>query len=155
MRLKSLIPVSSSWSRRDVNPFVCLRQEVDRMFDDFSKDFGRFGSTALLPIIDVTETDKEIELTAELPGLEEKDVEVDIAGDVLTIRGEKRAEKNQGYRNYRLSERTYGVFSRSIELPPGIGANSIKTTFSKGVLKLLVAKLRPAVTKKVHITASW
>ena len=63
MRLKSLIPVSSSWSRRDVNPFVCLRQEVDRMFDDFSKDFGRFGSTALLPIIDVTETEKEIELT--------------------------------------------------------------------------------------------
>jgi len=154
MSLKSLIPIGHKWSRRDINPFNSLRQEVDRLFDDFSKDFGRFGSTALLPIIDVTETDKEIELTAELPGLEDKDVEVNIADNVLTIRGEKKAEKEQGYKNYRLLERSYGSFSRSIELPVGIDPNSIKTTLSKGVLKVLVPMPAPAVTKKADIKAA-
>ena len=154
MSLKSLIPIGRDWSRRDINPFKSLRQEVDQLFDDFSKDFGRFGSTALLPIIDVTETDKEIELTAELPGLEEKDVEVNISDNVLTIRGEKEVEKEQGYKSYRLLERSYGSFSRSIELPAGIDQNSIKTTLSKGVLKILVQKPAPAVTKKVDIQAA-
>jgi len=154
MSLKSLIPIGRNWSRRDINPFNSLRQEVDRLFDDFAKDFRRFGSTALLPIIDVTETDKEIELTAELPSLEEKDVEVNIADNVLTIRGEKKVEKEQGYKNYRLLERSYGSFSRSIELPAGIDQNSIKTTLSKGVLKVLVQKPAPAVTKKVDIKAT-
>ena len=123
MNLKSLIPIGRDRNvARSDNPFMSLQREIDRLFDDFTRGFPAFsngGAAELLPSMDVTETDKQIEITAELPGLEEKDVQVNLADNVLTIRGEKKAEKEEKDKNYRLVERSYGSFVRSLELPEG------------------------------------
>ena len=157
MNLKSLIPVGR---QRDVaradNPFFSLHREIDRLFDDFTRGFpslGTFGDgmNKMLPTMDVSETDKEIEITAELPGLEEKDVQVNLADNVLTIRGEKNAEKEEKDKNYRLVERSYGSFERSLELPANVDAEAIKATIDKGVLKVVVPKPAPAQSKKVEV----
>src|SRR5262245_32661367 len=106
MNLKSLIPIGRERSivRRDHNPFVSLQREIERVFDDFTRGFATFRGQEMRPNIDVTETDKEIEVTAELPGLEEKDVQINVSDNLLTIRGEKRAEKEDKDKNYRLVE---------------------------------------------------
>jgi HSP20 family protein len=156
MNLKSLIPIGRErglWARSD-NPFTSLQREVERLFDDFSRGFPTLGTSELTPKMNVSETEKEIELIAELPGLEEKDVDVNVADNVLTIRGEKRAEKEQKDKDYRVVECNYGSFSRSVELPAGVDPNAIKATLTKGVLKVTVPKPAPAVTKKVDIKAA-
>lgn len=156
MNLKSLIPVSRE--RSVANPFTSLQREIDRLFDDFTRGFpsgvaslSGNGATALMPSMDVTETDKEIEISAELPGLEEKDVQINVADSFLTIRGEKKAEKEQKDKNYRLVERSYGSFERTLELPEGVNADAIKATISKGVLKVTVPKPAPAQAKKIEV----
>ena len=107
--------------------------------------------SAMVPTMDVAETDKDIEITAELPGLEEKDVQINVADNVLTIRGEKKAEKEEKEKNYRLVERSYGSFERSLELPKGVNLDAIKATIDKGVLKVTVPKPAPAQVKKVEV----
>jgi HSP20 family protein len=158
MNLRSLIPIGRernvAWSD---NPFMSLQREIDRLFDDFTRGFPAFGKVGvpeLLPNIDVTETDKQIEITAELPGLEEKDVQVNVADNVLTIRGEKKAEKEEKDKTYRLVERSYGSFVRSLELPEGVNADAIKASIEKGVLKVTVPKPAPAQVKKIDVKAA-
>jgi len=155
MNLKSLIPVGRQRGvARADNPFLSLQQEVDRLFNDFSRGFPTLGAGltgSMLPTMDVAETDKEIEITAELPGLEEKDVQINVADDVLTIRGEKKAEKEEKDKNYRLVERSYGSFERSLELPKGVNLDAIKASIDKGVLKVSVPKPAPAQVKKVEV----
>jgi HSP20 family protein len=137
-----------------------LHREIDRLFDDLTR--GGFGTlpspaqTNLMPSIDVTETDKEIEITAELPGLERKDVDISIEDDLLTIRGEKKVEtkqEDQGGKdkNYHVSERSYGMFYRVIQLPPGVDPSSIQAVMSKGVLKLTIPKPAKAEPKKIEV----
>jgi len=155
MNLKSLIPVGRQRGvARADNPFLSLQQEVDRLFNDFSRGFPTLGAGltgSMLPTMDVAETDKEIEITAELPGLEEKDVQINVTDDVLTIRGEKKAEKEEKDKNYRLVERSYGSFERSLELPKGVNLDAIKASIDKGVLKVSVPKPAPAQVKKVEV----
>ena len=107
-----------------------------------------------MPSMDVMETDKEIEISAELPGLEEKDVQVNVADNLLTIRGEKKAEKEQKAKNHRLVERSYGMFERTLELPDGVNAEAIKASISKGVLKVTVPKPVPAQAKKIDVKSA-
>jgi HSP20 family protein len=107
----------------------------------------------LTPSMDVVETEKEFEITAELPGLEEKDVQVNVADNVLTIKGEKKAEKEEKDKNYRMFERSYGSFYRTLELPSGINPDNIKAALSNGVLKVTVPKPAPAQAKKVEVKA--
>jgi HSP20 family protein len=155
MNLKSLIPVSRE---RNVartgfsDPFTALQREVERLFEDFTQ--GRMATSDLIPSMDMTETDKEIEITAELPGLQDKDVQVNVADGILTIKGEKKAEKEENDKNHRLVERSYGSFSRSIELPAGVDADTIKADLSNGVLKVTVPKPAPAQVKKVEVKAA-
>jgi HSP20 family protein len=155
MNLKSLIPVGRD--RSVASPFVSLQREVDRLFEDFSRGFPTLSgnsANALMPNMDVTETEKEIEITAELPGLEEKDVQVNVADNLLTIRGEKKAEKEEKDKNYRLVERSYGSFERTLELPEGVNADAIKADISKGVLKVTVPKPAPAQAKKIDVKSA-
>jgi len=160
MNLKSLIPVGRQRGvARTENPFVSLQNEIDRLFDDFTRGFpslsmGNGGMTAMVPTMDVAETDKEIEITAELPGLEEKDVQINVADNILTIRGEKKAEKEQKDKNYRMVERSYGAFERSLELPEGVNADAIKASIDKGVLKVTVPKPAPAQVKKIEVKSA-
>ena len=159
MNLRSLIPVGRdrSVARSSDNPLMSLQREIDRLFDDFTRGFPALytgGGNELLPNVDVTETDKQIEITAELPGLEEKDVQVNVADNVLTIRGEKKAEKEEKDKAYRLVERSYGSFVRSLELPEGVNADAIKASIDKGVLKVTVPKPAPAQVKKIDVKAA-
>ena len=153
MTLKSLIPVGSerAVTRRASDPFSALQQEIDRIFEGFSRGFSGFPTRDVMPRMDVSETDKEIEVSAELPGLEEKDIQLNFADNVLTIRGEKRNEREEKEKDYHLVERSYGAFTRSIQLPAGVNADDIKAVMSKGVLKVTVPKPTPAQTRKIDI----
>jgi HSP20 family protein len=160
MNLKSLIPIGRDRAvSGSANPFISLQREIDRLFDDFSRGFPSLQSfggkgAGLMPSMDVTETDKEIEITAELPGLEEKDVQINVADNLLTIRGEKKAEKEEKDKNYRLVERSYGSFERTLELPEGVNADDIKASIAKGVLKVTVPKPAPAQAKKIEVKSA-
>lgn len=161
MSPKSLLPISHERGvGRFGSPFVSLQREIDRLFEDFGRGFPSFPAmrgergTALMPSMDVAETDKEIEITAELPGLEEKDVQVNVSDNVLTIRGEKRAEKEEKDKNYHVVERSFGSFERTLQLPEGVKADDIKATISKGVLKVTVPKPAPAQAKKVEVKSA-
>jgi HSP20 family protein len=148
MNLKSLVPFGG----RD--PFISLRREIDQLFEDFTKGFPALRERELLPSTDVAETDKTIEITAELPGLEEKDVKINLSDNLLTISGEKKAEKEEKDKNYRRIERSYGAFSRTVELPFGVNPDAITATLSKGVLKVTVQKPAQAAAKKIEVKAA-
>jgi HSP20 family protein len=137
MNLRSLFSTGekrNELARSDVNSFGTLQREIERLFADFTRGWPTLGVSDLTPRMDVAERDDEIELTAELPGLEEKDVEVTLIDNVLTICGDKKAEKEEKDGNRRIVERSYGAFSRSIELPAGIKPEDITATMKNGVL---------------------
>lgn len=135
---------------RRIAPFTALQQEIERVFDNFGAWRG-FDGTVFTPSMEVTETDKAIEVTTELPGIDEKDVDISLSNDVLTIRGEKRAEKEEKNKSYRLVERSYGSFERSLALPSGIDAEAIKAHMEKGVLKITLPKPAAAQAQKIKI----
>lgn len=128
------------------DPFLAFRQEMDRLFDTFfaPAQFGRLGGGAASfpfnPAIDVTENDKEVRVRAELPGVEEKDIDVSLDGDVLTIRGEKREEHTEDGDRRRFVETSYGSFERSLRLPFEPEGEEIKANFKDGVLTVTVQK---------------
>jgi HSP20 family protein len=153
--------------------FSALKNEVDRLFDSFSKpgsifrhgffDLEPFRGVASqvgmkTPVVNVAETDKEFEITAELPGISDKDVDVTLADGVLTVKGEKREEKEDKDKNYYLAERSYGSFRRSFRLPENADQNKIAAAVAKGVLTVTIAKKaasRPAEKeKKIKVTGS-
>jgi len=99
----------------------------------------------------VTENDKQIEVSAELPGLERKDVEISIEDRTLTIRGEKKLEEEKRDQNYHLTERSYGSFYRELLLPRGVDPSSVRATMSKGVLKVTIPRPALSETKKIEV----
>ncbi len=150
MTLKSLLP--SLWDKENYEPFHSLQREIDRVFNDFSRgDFSRGapfplaarngnGATRLMPSVDVSETESALEVTTELPGVDEKDIEVTLSEHVLTIKGEKKAESEKGEKNYHMVERSYGSFHRSLTVPFEAAADEIEAKFENGVLKVTLPK---------------
>lgn len=139
-------PLGRGWAG---HPFDALRQEFDDIFDRVwrGSDLARFdnrGALPLRPSVDVSESESDFQVVVELPGLDEKDVEVTLGDDRLTIKGEKKAERDEKRNNYHLVERTYGAFQRSFNLPSEADANKIAATFDKGVLTVIVAKTAAA-----------
>ena len=141
-------------SQSNENPFSALHQEMNRLFDSFG---GRFGLQAdgpegwLAPCVNVSETDDAIQITAELPGVEEDQIEVTLVDDVLTIKGEKQSEstKEEDGKTYRLVERSYGSFQRRIPLPFKADPEKVGADFDKGVLSVTIPK-PPEVEAKSH-----
>ncbi|MCY4003809.1 MAG: Hsp20/alpha crystallin family protein [Rhodospirillales bacterium] len=137
-----------------------LHQRIDRVFSDFfGTDVPRLTGTSwdagFSPSMDVSETDQQFEVTAELPGLDEKDLEVTLTDGVLTIRGEKKSEsrdEDKERNHYRL-ERSYGTFRRSLQLPPEADAEQVSASFDKGVLRVTIAKKEEAgqTTRKIEL----
>ena len=152
-------------------PFEGLRREVDRLFDDFSggiwrspfdrsffdvEPFRRAQTTlGAMPAVDVTQTDKGYEITAELPGMEEKDIDVKLANGVLTIRGEKRDEKEEKKNDYYVRERSFGSFERSFQVPENVDTDKVSASFKKGVLTVMLPKSAEAqkAEKKIEVKA--
>jgi HSP20 family protein len=164
MKLGSIIPWREKTQvpvvRRDdvYDPFVAFRQEIDRLFDDVFASFGgrsAFASgngwQAVTPTIDVADGDKELVVTAELPGLDQKDFEVTLSGDLLTIKGEKKAEHEQHDGDAYYKERRFGAFSRSIRLPFAVGDEAVDARYDKGVLTVRVPKPAEAQRLVRHI----
>jgi HSP20 family protein len=156
MNLPTLNSIRRS-GRREFNPLGLLQREIDRLFDDVAQGVPTPGSMAaseLMVSMDVAETDKDIELTVELPGIEPKDVDISISDNVLTIKGEKKVEKEEKDKNYRRVERSYGSFMRSIELPAGVAPDAIKAAVNNGVLKVTVPKPAAAEAKKIEVKSA-
>jgi HSP20 family protein len=128
------------------------QREVDRVFDDFGRlDYSRAGRGPLTPRLDVSETDGQYVIEAELPGVDIKDVDVSLDGDILTIRGEKKTDREDKSKDYHLIERSYGSFERSIALGFTTDAKKISATFDKGVLRVTAPKPAEAKTEKKKI----
>src|ERR1700739_4997212 len=131
-----------------------FRGEMDRLFDRVGSGFGfpalrrmldiepawRSSFTFSTPAIDMSEDEKAYKISAELPGIDAKDIDVSISGDMLVLKGEKRQEKEEKDKNYHFSERAYGSFQRAFELPASIDRGKIAADFSKGVLTITLPK---------------
>jgi HSP20 family protein len=153
-------------------PFENLRREIDRLFDDFGDGFWRmpfrrsafdlipFGrsesSWPRMPAVDFTDTEKAYEITAELPGIDEKNLEVKVANDMLTIKGDRREEKEEKKKEYYLRERNVGSFERVFQLPNGVDADRIEAKFAKGVLTVTLPKKAEAqkAMKQIEVKAA-
>lgn len=147
------------------HPLGALRREVDRLFDDFASGlaswpFGRrlFDQRLFeprlwdarsgrddaieinMPTVDIEETEKAYRISAEMPGVDEKDIEVTVADEMLTLRGEKKQSRDDKRKGYEFSERAYGLFERSFSLPSGVDASAISASFSRGVLSVELPK---------------
>jgi len=166
--------------------FGSLRQEIDRLFDDFDAGFrwpfGRslfggqplfrremtwplFGGQPLfrremtwpaMPAVDVVESEKAYQITADVPGMDEKNIEVKVADGVMTIKGEKQEEKEEKRKDYHLQERSFGSFQRSFQLPETVDPDKIEASFKKGVLTVTLPKKPEAQkpAKKIEVKAT-
>lgn len=164
MLFRDLIPGTHKTlpsDNRRLDPFHAMQTEMNRLFEDFWPDFempalagGNGGLAAgVAPRVDVSETEKEIQVTAELPGLEEKDVEVTYADGMLTIAGERKTEKEEKdeEKKYYVKERSYGSFRRVFALGEDVEEDKIKAEFKNGVLTVVLPKAKEAVAKTKRI----
>ena len=153
MLLRSLIPAGRNRAAPALSfdPLRSLQQEMDRLFEDFGRATPASRPAQIQPKMDVCETDTAIEITAEIPGLDEKAVEVRFSDGVLTISGEKKSDREQTDNGLHLVERRYGSFARAIRLPEGTDPNAIEASIEKGVLKVSVRKPEPKLAKKIDI----
>ena len=159
MALKDIIPRNKSLlvKREEADPFALIKRRMDDVFEDFLHGFdlqpfeSRLG--VFSPNIDVIENEKEIRISAELPGMEEKDIEVSLNKDSLSIKGEKKEEKEDKGKGYYRMERSYGSFSRTIPVPVEVEADKVEAKFKKGVLNITLPKTAKAVaeTKKIPV----
>ncbi|HET8727617.1 MAG TPA: Hsp20/alpha crystallin family protein [Alphaproteobacteria bacterium] len=158
MGQRSLFPrrwgTASTRPPGESDPFAALHREVNRLFDDISRGFdlpAMAGAGAMSPRVDVCETDRDLRVTAELPGVDPGDVDVTLDDDVLTLRGEKRSEQEDKQQNYHLSERFYGSFSRSIRLPFAADPDRVDASFKDGILTISLPKPPPEQQKARRI----
>ena len=169
---KTPVEVKKTTPARTPDAWRALRTEMDRLFDRFSSNFhlpswrqmfksdpafqdvGFFAFST--PAVDMTEDDTAYMITAEVPGLEEKNIEVTVSDDVLTLKGEKHYEEDEKTKNHFMSERAYGSFQRSFALPDGIDRDKIEAELSKGVLTITLPKTAEAQKpqKKIEVKAA-
>lgn len=163
MNLRKLAPWGSLSSEPlktyEDSPLPALQREIDRLFEDFfNRDIGFPLSTrgwtssgALSPEVDVDEANGEIHVTAELPGMDEKDVDVSLAEGILTIKGEKKVEKETEDKQFHRVERSFGRFERRVALPASVDEDKISAVFEKGVLKVTLPKTEVEEEAVKHI----
>ena len=154
----------SLFGRRELggaeDPFTALRREMDRLFEEVSRSFGLprtvSGEPMLVPRVDVRETEQALIVQAELPGVDERDVEIEFADNVLTIRGEKKLERTEEEKEkgYYLMERNYGAFLRRIAMPVEVDENAVEAKFDKGVLTITLPKKPETQPRRIQIRTS-
>src|SRR5438270_13593358 len=167
MASRSVMPFSrntqmSRWGE-DTDPFLQMRREMNRLFDDVFSGFGGFGlpgafapalqQMPVAPKIDVSETENEIQIKAEMPGIDQNNVEVLLEDDRLIIRGEKKEEREEDdkERNYHFRERVQGAFSRTLPLPFAPDPNQVKAEFKNGVMTITIPKPQEVKQKQHRI----
>jgi len=159
MTLRELMPFSKKTipiRHETENPFALFNKDMDTMFNDFFRGFDiepawsrKPGS--FTPRIDVTESEKEINVAAELPGIDEKDIDLTVTRDSLTIKGEKKEEREDNGKDYYRMERSYGSFSRTIPLPVEVETDHASASYKKGILSIKIPKSARAIEEKKKI----
>jgi HSP20 family protein len=137
-------------------PFNRLREEIDRLFEDFSfarpgRSIFAFAGQEPVPALQMAEKDDHYELSVELPGMEEKDIDVEFEDGILTVSGEKREETEKKDGGYFMTERRYGSFKRQVTLPADVDPDAIEAKFSRGVLQLAMKKDKQAASRSRKI----
>lgn len=131
-----------------------LRREMDRVFEDY---FGPRGWGLIpwgiewTPAMDVAETAEQVVVKAEIPGIDPKEINISVAGDVLSVKGEKKSEREEKKESYHLVERSYGAFSRTVTLPAAVDADKIEAKYEKGVLTITCPKKEEVKPKQIEI----
>jgi HSP20 family protein len=164
MQIKDLIP----WARKeqapepktasDENPVAALQRDMTRVFENFWNRFDSldrlWGSGEIKS--DIVETDNAVEVSIELPGMTMSDLEVSVTGEILTVKGEKKVERQQEKKGYYLSERSYGAIFRTIPLPPGVDGEKAEASFKNGVLTVRLPQTpeAQAKVKRIEVTAT-
>lgn len=164
MHISDLIPwgrdrekTPGATDNRESNPLAVLQRDINNVFETFwqkvesgwngrNNVVGMFG-----PSTDVSETDKNVEVTVELPGMSDKDIDISLSGDAMTIRGEKKIEHEEKRKGVYMSERSYGAFYRTIPLPPGVDTDKAEAKFRNGVLTVTLPKTAEAQAKVKRI----
>lgn len=158
-------PVEAGWL-----PLERMRREMDRLFDEFGRGFfplsarwsmpeiepfWRTRGRGVEPVVDLVEKPDRYEVTAELPGMDEKNIEVKLSNEMLVIKGEKKEEKEEKEANYYMSERRYGSFQRAFRLPEGVNVDKIEARFKNGVLTVALPKSEEAKKEtKIDVKAA-
>lgn len=164
MQISDLIPwgrdkdkAPASDDNRSSNPLMTLQRDINHVFEDFwhrvengwsnrINPMGMFG-----PSTEVSEADDAIEVSVELPGMAEDDIDISLSGDTMTIRGEKKVDHEEKRKGVYMSERSYGAFYRTIPLPPGVDADKAEAKFKRGVLTVTLPKSAEAQAKVKRI----
>jgi HSP20 family protein len=132
-----------------------IRDEMNRLFDDFFSGFPERGremfESERAPRVDIAETDENVVVTAELPGVNQDNVNITVVNDVLTLKGKKKEEKEIKKENYHRIERSYGSFQRSVSLPTGVQADKAKATYKDGILTITIPKAEETKPKSIKI----
>jgi HSP20 family protein len=130
-----------------------LRREMDRLWENFfgERPLGRVWEREWAPSLDMSETRDNYVVKAEVPGIDAKHIAISLTGDVLTIKGEKRQEKEEKEEDYHLVERSYGSFSRSVRIPAEVESNKIKASYKNGILAITLPKSEKVKAKEVKI----
>jgi HSP20 family protein len=154
--MRSLIP----WTRKETDPISelaisDLRREFETLFDRFFEpqwpELGRAAAPRFVPAFDVSETDEELLVKGDLPGVAPSDVNVSVAGNVLTVRGERKEEREEKTESVHRIERSFGSFSRSFTLPTHVDVDNIKATYKKGTLELRLPKSESTKRKTIKV----
>lgn len=156
MQKNELVPARANGAptRFEDQLFTPLFGRMNRIFDEVFGTWPAFEAHPvhrLAPRLDVRETDTALEVSAELPGLGQEDVELLLTDDVLTLRGEKKSTREGTEGSFHLMERTYGRFERSIRLPCPVQADAVEATFSKGILTVTLPKSPEAATRRIEV----
>ena len=130
-----------------------LRREMDRLWENFfgERPLGRMWEREWAPSLDMSETKDHYVVKAEVPGIDAKHIDISLTGDVLTIKGEKKQEKEEKEEDYHLVERSYGSFSRSVRIPAEVESNKIKASYKNGILAITLPKSEKVKAKEVKI----
>lgn len=158
---RSFLPSLFGNDKADTPAFHSLHKEIDRVFDEFKGLVPRFESGRLtdfngqiVPRLDVSETDKAVEITAELPGVGEDDIDISVSSNILTLKGEKSAQKEEKEKDFHVVERSYGKFARTIPLSFDINPDDVDAKFADGVLAITVTKPPEIASKTRKIAIS-
>ena len=136
-----------------LNELTGMQQEMNRLFDEFFGDRrSELAEGSWMPAVDVSETESEIVVRAELPGMTQDDIELNLQENVLTLKGEKKQEHQEEKENFHRVERNYGSFTRSFTLPCDANLDAVTATFKDGVLVITLPKSEVAKPKKIEIS---
>lgn len=139
------------------SPLVALRHEMDRLFDTFVRepfstlDWPAWSQTAWAPAVDIVETENDVTVRAEVPGIDPKDLEVRVTGNQLVLSGEKKESTEEKGKNYYHSESRYGSFCRNVPLPEGVDTEHVEAEYAHGVLTLRLKKTQAATARRIEV----